>query len=241
MDTLNFNSWKWQLQNAGNQILSDELIDDKVLDEYPFIATPYSQKFFTSSDVLKKIYVPSLLEITSRYTVESKDVMGDEVNMILPGVVHKYQSRVLLITTSRCPLYCRYCTRKNSSVNHFNLNMLDELYAYTLKMGVNEVILSGGEVLMLSNDDIRQYLSVISSWVHISTIRIHTKMLSTLPMRFYDDELLSILEEFSEKLWVLTHFVSAEEINEFVRRAIKNIQKCGIYLLNQKSRLKRGE
>jgi len=229
----NFNSWKWQLQNSSNY---NQL--ENVSSIYKFKSTPYSEKFYTQNPILQKIYYPSVNEIKKSYFVKSKDIMGDEKNRVFEGVIHKYKDRVLLITTQNCPLYCRYCTRKNSTSQPFKNSNFKELFDYTLKNNITEIILSGGDPFMLSNDKIEEYLKTINSWNHIHTIRIHTKMLATLPMRFFDNELLNILDKYSEKLWILTHFISSFEINNYVKKAIKRVQKCGIVLLNQNPVLK---
>lgn len=236
-----FNSWQWQLKNSSTIFLhgvplSSEQIS--VASKYQFLSTPYSEEYFTSTDALKNIYYPKLEERELSYVHPSKDIMGDRKNEVMKGVIHKYSGRLLLLVSLECPLYCRYCTRKNSESDIFDISMLLDLYNYTIENSIDEIILSGGDPLMLSNTELECYLREISSWCHISTIRIHTKLISTLPMRFYDDDLLSLFDKYSDKLWLVSHFVTSDEFNSYSIKAIKNIQKCGIVILNQNPVLK---
>ncbi len=233
-----FNSWQCQLKNSSTKLecLSSNL--SKVVKKYRFLTTPYSQKFFTQSEVLKNIYLPKIEEISLSYKNPSDDIMGDKINEVFDGVIHKYKNRVLLLVSLDCSMYCRYCTRKNSTSNIFDLKNLPKLYDYTKKSQVDEIILSGGDPFILDNSTLKEYLKTFSEWEHINTVRIHTKSFASLPMRFFDEELLEIIEKYSQKLWIVTHFVSSEEFNELVQKAIKNVQKCGVVLLNQNPVLK---
>ena len=184
---------------------------------------------------------PLLLQILPK---ENKAIEGfidspvaDEKYSPIKGLIHKYPSRVLLITSTVCAIHCQYCFRQNFDYGSHDIlsNWVDiENYLLNNKK-VNEVILSGGDPLTLSDKKISKIFKRIESISHIKTIRIHTRTAVVIPSRI-TQELIEILNITKLKVVIVFHINHAQEISD---EFVKNIQALkGLTLLNQSVLLK---
>ena len=184
---------------------------------------------------------PLLLQILPK---ENKAIEGfidspvaDEKYSPIKGLIHKYPSRVLLITSTVCAIHCQYCFRQNFDYGSHDIlsNWVDiENYLLNNKK-VNEVILSGGDPLTLSDKKISKIFKRIESISHIKTIRIHTRTAVVIPSRI-TQELIEILNITKLKVVIVFHINHAQEISD---EFVKNIQAFkGFTLLNQSVLLK---
>ena len=177
--------------------------------------------------------LPSILEGDS-YRSDLPDPIGDEPNSPVPGLVHRYPNRVLFMPTYRCPMFCRYCFRKvalNGDPVRLR-SILPGAFNYVAEHPeVEEVILTGGDPLMLSNSRLREVLQGFRAIPHVQRIRIHSRFLVTLPHRV-DDELAECLKD-SGVTRVVTHFNHPREVTDLARQAIANLRRVGIDLANQ--------
>jgi len=165
----------------------------------------------------------------------SFDAVGDLERLKDGGIIHKYQGRALLITTGACGVHCRYCFRRHfpysealASRNHWQA-ALAQLAA---DPSINEVILSGGDPLSLSDDKLATLAEGLTKIPHIRRLRIHTRQPVVLPERV-DASLLGWLQTIPLQKVMVVHINHPNEVDERVREALLELRKCGITLLNQ--------
>jgi len=163
------------------------------------------------------------------------DPVGDEAARVAPGLLHKYDGRVLLIATGTCAVHCRYCFRRHYPY-HAEPRRLDEwrpaLDAIAADPSIHEVILSGGDPLVLADDRLEALVTSIASIPHVSRLRLHTRLPVVLPARV-TDRLLEILAEAGPTPVMVVHANHAREIAGDCRAALRKVSRSGIMLLNQ--------
>lgn len=168
------------------------------------------------------------------------DPVGDIKAAVQPGLLHKYQGRVLLINTGSCAINCRYCFRRNFPYNELQLSKQQESGAIEYIKSdptINEVILSGGDPLLLSDARLSQLIRQLETIDHIKRIRIHSRLPIVLPARV-TDELVNLLASCSKQLILVVHANHANELNERAITACKLLKNNGITLFNQSVLLK---
>ena len=157
-----------------------------------------------------------------------------------PGLIHKYQSRALLIVTKACAIHCRYCFRRHFPYedNQPSRAMWTEALNYLQQhTEINEVIYSGGDPLASSNGQLNWLSQKVAAIPHIKTLRIHTRLPVVLPQRI-DTALLEILQQWPGKTVVVIHSNHANELDESVKIAIDKLKSVGVTVLNQTVLLK---
>lgn len=163
------------------------------------------------------------------------DPVGDITASATPGLLHKYPGRVLLVTTSACPVHCRYCFRRHFPYaehrpdNHAWHEAVDYIAA---DPGIHEVILSGGDPLSLGNDRLVTLTTALATIPHLRRLRIHTRMPVVLPERI-EPGLLDWLANLPWPTVMVIHCNHANEIDADVRHALQTLRDTGITLLNQ--------
>jgi L-lysine 2,3-aminomutase len=170
----------------------------------------------------------------------SIDPVGDIQAAVQPGVLHKYQGRVLLINTGSCAINCRYCFRRNFPYNDLQLSKQQESGAIEYIKSdptITEIILSGGDPLLLSDTRLTSLIRQIEAIGHIKRIRIHSRLPIVLPARV-TAELVKILANCSKQTVLVVHSNHANEINGRVIVACKSLKNSGITLFNQSVLLK---
>lgn len=158
----------------------------------------------------------------------------------VPGLLHKYDNRVLLMLKTACAINCRYCFRRHFPYqdNSINQSGINEAANYVAQHpAINEVILSGGDPLMASDRHIAQLIELLTPIEHITRIRIHTRLPVVIPKRITDD-LLSILSESRFNVVMVLHINHANEIDESVVEFSRLLKMHGVTLLNQAVLLK---
>ncbi len=157
----------------------------------------------------------------------------------VPGLIHKYHGRVLLVASSTCAIHCRYCFRRHFPYqeNRFQRNQHQQALDYiAADPDIREVILSGGDPLTLSNSYLRWLVESIADLPQVTTLRIHTRLPIVIPDRI-DNELLSLLTG-RLKVVMVVHCNHANELDSDVGRAMSQLATAGITLLNQSVLLK---
>lgn len=166
---------------------------------------------------------------------EMADPCGEDSHMPVPGLVHRYPDRVLFLVTSRCASYCRYCTRSRvvSGASGQDLDTdFDQAFAYLEKhTEVRDVLLSGGDALLLSDEKLRRILSRLRAIRHIEFLRIGSRVPIFLPQRI-TPEMCAMLREF-HPLWMSVHVNHPRELTTEVRDALGRLADAGIPLGNQ--------
>ena len=248
-----WNDWRWQLKHAARSVndlialglisSEDSAYSDQLATRYKTLISPYYLSLIDPHNPqcpIRKQALPSIEELKD-VKGELSDPIGDQIYSPTPIIVHRYPDRALLFPTFECPMYCRYCFRKetlNDSSIRLHQALPDALKYINNHPQIQEVILSGGDPLMLSDDKLKRLMiQVINAGVR--RIRIHSRMVVTLPQRITHN-LGSIFEELSSEvhLMMVTHFNHPKELTEDSCHALKTMRDSGVSLLNQSVLLK---
>ena len=244
-------SWQHEVSNSFKNLneLLDYLsipINDRHqytnISQFPLRVTHFYANLIKKNDINDPLLLqimPQAIEHNSHPDYQS-DAVGDLSAIKLPGLIHKYHGRVLLSLTAACGIHCRYCFRREFpySENTPDLTTDSALFNYIKKhTEINEVILSGGDPLMLSDKKIEHTLDTIEAIEHIQTIRFHSRMPSILPQRI-TQRLLNRLQSSHKNIIIVLHINHANEINDAVITACHTLKQAGVTLLNQSVLLK---
>jgi lysine 2,3-aminomutase len=166
---------------------------------------------------------------------EHPDPTGDLAHSPLRGIVHRYPDRALLLPLAACPVYCRYCFRRErvgSDGGVLGAAQLAAALAYlATQPGIREVILSGGDPLMLSPRRLGDIVRALSAMPHLESIRVHTRVPVAAPAML-TDALVAALET-PKAMWVVIHANHAREITPAVQAAVRRLLAAGIPVLSQ--------
>jgi lysine 2,3-aminomutase len=249
---VDWDNWKWHFRNRITTVdalaryipLSsrEETRLKLVTRRYPLSITPYYLSLIdphNPNDPVRKQAVPSILEITMG-SVGSEDPLEEKRDSVVPGLVHRYPDRVLMVLTDICPMLCRHCTRKREWRRGGWVRspaqvetMLDYIRRHE---EVRDVIISGGDPLTLSTHYLEEIISSLRKIGHVEIIRIGTRFPVVLPQRI-DDELCAMLSKYSP-IWLNTHFNHAREITPEAARACDRLLRSGVPVNNQSVLLK---
>ena len=181
-----------------------------------------------------------LQQETLDYPGYSHDPVGDLQAVATPGLIHKYAGRVLLIATGACAIHCRYCFRRNFPYAELQLSgqKLQQALAYIVARDeIGEVILSGGDPLLLNDDKLGHLLRQLGGIPHLKRIRLHSRVPVVLPSRITPD-LLDHLTNTGKQLVLVLHANHRNELSPEVGAACAQLQQRRITLLNQSVLLK---
>ncbi|MDD4985931.1 MAG: KamA family radical SAM protein [Dehalococcoidales bacterium] len=242
-----WNDWRWHFRNRITTVdqlagfiplSSSEKAQIKLVTmKYPLSVTPYYLSLINpddQDDPVRKQAIPSILEITMGM-VGLEDPLEEMRDSVVPGLVHRYPDRVLMVLTDICPMLCRHCTRKREWRNGGWVRnpaeieaMLDYIRHHET---VRDVIISGGDPLTLSTPHLEGVISRIRAIKHVEIIRIGTRFPVVLPQRI-DDELCAMLSRYSP-IWLNTHFNHYQEITPEAAAACDRLLRSGIPVNNQ--------
>jgi len=248
------NSQTWQQELSGAFTQLDKLLTYLKLDItdlneherantlFPLLVTRSFASRINKNDpldpLLKQVLpLPSELD---KHVLFTHDPVGDDKATVLPGLIHKYYGRVLLIITGACAIHCRYCFRRafpyanNSSTPAHVGKVLTYLKNHE---EIEEVILSGGDPLTVSDQRLTKIITDIQSITHIKRLRIHTRLPIVLPNRI-TDTLIDLLKETTLKVVFVLHVNHPNELSNDVETVIHRLKKASITLLNQTVLLK---
>lgn len=246
------NDWKWQFRNRVTTIeklaslipLSpQEKTQLKLVTvKYPLSVTPYYLSLINindPSDPIRKQAIPSFEEITLG-SVGLEDPLEEKRDSVLPGLVHRYPDRVLMVLTDICPVFCRHCTRKREWRNGGWVRTPGEIKAmldYIRRhKAIRDVILSGGDPLTLSTRRLEDVISRLRQIDHVEIIRIGTRFPVVLPQRI-DDELCEMLSKYGP-IWLNTQFNHPREVTPEAAIACDRLLRAGVPVSNQSVLLK---
>jgi len=167
----------------------------------------------------------------------SCDPVGDTSSQKTSKLLHKYTGRALLVCTSSCAMHCRYCFRHNFPYATSDKLFDEELEAIANDSTLEEIILSGGDPLSLSDPILENLLQGLTLINHVQRIRFHTRFPIGIPERI-DDSFLRILAATKAQIIFVVHVNHPRELDEDVVASLKKIQKLGIPVLNQAVLLK---
>lgn len=242
--------WKWQLKNCIKTVDQFESLLGIKLDEkyrkkieltirkFPLAISPYYLSLINTDDYMndpvfrQSFPAPEELEILRH---DMADPLDEDKDSPAPGITHRYPDRVLFHISNVCSMYCRHCTRKRKVGDVDSIpSKIDILagLAYIRKTPVvRDVLLSGGDPLMLSDDYLDWILTELRKIPHVQVIRIGTRMPVVLPYRITEN-LVTMLKKH-HPVWVNTHFNHPREITTSSREALTMLADAGIPLGNQ--------
>ncbi|MCK4742709.1 MAG: EF-P beta-lysylation protein EpmB [Sulfuriflexus sp.] len=163
------------------------------------------------------------------------DPVGDHASIQSPGLLHKYHGRALILTTGACGIHCRYCFRRHfnyAESNPAKNQWHDALAVIKADHNINEVILSGGDPLSLSDNKLTELVQKLEKIPHLKRLRLHTRLPVVLPERI-TTKFLTLLENTRFTTIVVLHINHAQEIDNSVKSICNAITKTGTQLLNQ--------
>ncbi len=175
---------------------------------------------------------PGELETVPGFT---DDPVGDRASRVERGLLHKYRGRLLLISTGACAIHCRYCFRQTYpyAQDHFHPARIGQLLDYLDRNpDIEEIILSGGDPLMLETQRLGQLTAALSGREQIQRLRLHTRLPVVLPSRI-DSEFLDWVAGLPWKLVVVIHANHAREFDPQVDTALADLRQVGVTLFNQ--------
>ena len=242
--------WKWQLKHSVRTIEEFELLsginfsfDEKellheTLNRFPLSITPYylsliNSKNYSNDPVFRQAFA-NIEELTVLKS-DFEDPLSEETDSPLEGITHRYPDRVLFHVSNICSMYCRHCTRKRKVGEVDSIPSKEKLLKgieYIRKTPqIRDVLLSGGDPLMLPDKYLDWLLSEVTSIPHVEVVRIGTRMPVVLPYRI-TNELVEVLKKY-QPLWINTHFNHPREITASSGEALARLANAGFPLGNQ--------
>jgi lysine 2,3-aminomutase len=248
-----WNDWRWQNRNRIRSLEQLERMIRVTEEErqailrhtgpLPIGLTPYYMSLIDPEDraqPLRRTVIPTLDEF-KRVPGEQDDPLGEDGASPVPGLVHRYPDRVLLLVTNFCSVYCRYCTRARlvgaSGERALRKTDVDRAIEYIERTpAVRDVLISGGDPLSLDEDRLDYILARLRSIKHLEFVRIGTKQPVVQPMRV-TPTLTRMLRKY-HPLWMSLHFTHPSEITPEVAEACGRLADAGIPLGSQTVLLK---
>jgi lysine 2,3-aminomutase len=248
-----WNDWKWQLKHritTAEQLQKflptltpEEFAGAKLANTKLALAiTPYFFNLIDPADENCPIRLQVIPKLAESRTApwEMSDPVGEDSHSPVPGLVHRYPDRVLFLVTDRCAAYCRYCTRSrlvsNASGYDFHPEFDKQIAYIAAHPEIRDVLLSGGDPLLLSDDKLENLLSRLRAIPHVEFLRIGSRIPTFLPQRI-TPELCAMLKKF-HPLFMSVHSNHPRELTTEVRDALGRLADAGIPLGNQSVLLK---
>jgi lysine 2,3-aminomutase len=241
-----WNDWRWQLSHRVGTLEEIGAILDLTDNEREGLSapekfrvdiTPYFMSLIDPSDPtdpIRRQVIPTARE-NGAFTGMMADSLAEDRHSPVPGLVHRYPDRVLMLVTTQCASYCRYCTRSRivgDPTQNFNRREHGAQLEYLRRTPqVRDVLISGGDALTLAPALLESIIRGIREIPHIEVIRIGTRVPVFLPQRV-DDDLVDMLQRY-HPLWVNLHFNHPNEITPEVSRAVDRLTRGGIPVGNQ--------
>jgi len=242
--------WRWQLRHSIHDLETFEhLLGISIPDEqkakleqtmakFPLSVTPYylsliDRDNFQDDPVFRQSFPsPEELQVSS---CDHADPLHEDADSPAPGITHRYPDRVLFHISNVCAMYCRHCTRKRKVGDRDSISSKEEIAQgldYIRRTPViRDVLLSGGDPLMLSDEYLDWILGELRKIPHVQVIRIGSRIPVVLPYRITDG-LINVLKKH-HPLWLNTHFNHPREITTSAREALTRLADAGIPLGNQ--------
>ncbi|NLZ17375.1 MAG: KamA family radical SAM protein [Desulfobulbaceae bacterium] len=242
-----WNNWHWQvaqrvrtpekLRSILHLSAQEEAALTDATSALPLAITPYYLSLLdpdNPNQPLRRTVVPTVLE-SQRSKGEADDPLDEARQSPIPGLVHRYPDRVLLLLTSFCSTYCRYCTRSRV-VGHNSIHpgrqRLEAAFAYiAAHPEIRDVLLSGGDPLLLSDEQLNWVLSRLRRVPHVEIIRIGSKVPAVLPQRI-TSALVRMLHKH-HPLMLSLHFAHPDECTPETSKACARLADAGIPLGSQ--------
>jgi len=242
--------YKWQLSHSIKTVADFEKFTgitftkkehlelEKTINKFPLSITPYyasliDKENFRNDPIFKQAFPnPAELNISE---CDMKDPLHEDKDSPTKGLTHRYPDRVLFLVSNRCAMYCRHCTRKRKvgDPEHIPLKqqIIEGIRYIENNLQIRDVLLSGGDPLMLPDDYLDWILTELNSIPHVEVVRIGSRIPVVLPYRI-TNELVHMLKKH-HPLWLNTHFNHPREITPSSQEALRKLADAGIPLGNQ--------
>ncbi|HEX8941012.1 MAG TPA: lysine 2,3-aminomutase [Candidatus Limnocylindrales bacterium] len=241
-----WDDWRWQLSHRVNTLEELEGILELTDDEREGLSAPEKFRvdvtpYFVSlidpkdpNDPIRRQIIPTGRELRS-FTGMMEDSLAEDRHSPVPGLVHRYPDRVLMLVTTQCASYCRYCTRSRivgDPTQNFNRKEHEAQLDYIRRTPqIRDVLISGGDGLTLAPKLLESVIRGLREIPHVEIIRIGSRVPVFLPQRV-DDELCDMLQKY-HPIWLNMHFNHPNEITPEVARACDRLARAGVPLGNQ--------
>ena len=244
-----WNDWKWQVRNRITTVdelkkvitllPEEEQAIDRCLKTLRMAISPYYATLIDPNDPIRKQAVPTIQELNIS-TADMCDPLHEDATSPVPGLTHAYPDRVLFLITDMCSMYCRHCTRRRFA-GHTDASIPKDRIEMALNYirntpSVRDVLLSGGDALMVDDDKLEYIIKSLREIPHVEIIRLGSRTPVVNPMRITDD-LVNMLKKY-HPIWLNTHFNHPNEITEYSIKACEKLANAGIPLGNQSVLLK---
>ncbi len=255
LDTIDFRKLAWNTELANNvnslknlrQYVSlteeEELSMQEVVDNHPMNIPRYYLSLIDlndPNDPIRKLAIPTAEEmvVAGQMGETTGDPYGDDKHNKGNGILHKYPYSALVVATEYCSMYCRHCFRKRlvGLPNDKTVENFQNAAKYIAEhKEITNVIISGGDPMMLPTRIIAKMLEALKDIDHVNYVRIGTRSPVVYPLRFLDDELIDVLRDFNQHktLYIPTHFNHVNEITDLSTEAVMRIRNGGITVNNQ--------
>jgi lysine 2,3-aminomutase len=249
---IQWNDWKWQVRNRIETLdqlkkyihLTEEEEEGvkKSLETLRMAITPYYLTLIDPENPncpVRKQAIPTGAEV-HKADADLLDPLHEDEDSPVPGLTHRYPDRVLFLITDMCSMYCRHCTRRrfagqsDASTPQDNIEKAIEYIANTPQ--VRDVVLSGGDALLISDDKLEYIISRLRDIPHVEIIRIGSRTPVVLPQRITEG-LVNMLKKY-HPIWLNTHFNHSDEITPEAEEAVARLANAGVPLGNQSVLLK---
>lgn len=252
IDDASWSDWRWQQRKRFRKIEQLESILEVSDDErsafeksdsmFHMGITPYYASLMDPSNPNCPIRLQSVPQMGELDILASdlEDPLGEERDMPVPGITHRYPDRVLFYTTHNCPVYCRHCTRKRKVSDPESMTDKDQIesaLAYIEQHPeIRDIVVSGGDPLSLSDDRLDYILGRLRAIPHVEIFRLGTRNLVTLPQRITDDFVKMLRKH--QPVFVNTHFNHPKECTAEALDACRKLADAGCVIGNQMVLLK---
>lgn len=245
-----WNDWRWQLKHCIKDLDTFEtLLNIKlpeqlrknfraIIEKFPMSITPYYLSLIKTDDLENDPVFKQSFPVINELHVDKNDMadpLHEDKDSPVPGLMHRYPDRALLLVSNKCSMYCRHCTRKRRVGDKDTIPGRDKIMAgieYIRRTPqIRDVLLSGGDPFLLSTDYLDWILTELQTIEHVEVIRIGTRTPVVMPSRITDN-LLGMLKKH-QPIWINTHFNHPRELTASSRQALKKLADAGIPLGNQ--------
>jgi len=246
----NWKDYKWQLENSIRTIEDFEKVTGitftkeeqqelkKTIEKFPLNITPYyasliEKENYRNDPIFKQSFPnPAELNISK---CDMADPLHEDKDSPVKGITHRYPDRVLFLISNRCAMYCRHCTRKRKVGDPDHIPSKEQILAgieyIKNNRKIRDVLLSGGDPLMLPDEFLDWILTELKRIPHIEVIRIGSRVPVVLPYRV-TNKLVNMLKKH-HPLWLNTHFNHPRELTHSAQEALRKLADAGIPLGNQ--------
>ncbi len=242
-----WNNWHWQVRNRietleqlKKYITLTEEEENGVKESLKTLRMAITPYYLTLIDTdnsdcpVRKQAIPTHSE-TNQAAADLLDPLHEDGDSPVPGLTHRYPDRVLLLVTDMCSMYCRHCTRRRFAGQKDTASAMDNISKaidYIAKTPqVRDVLLSGGDALMISDDRLESIISRLREIPHVEIIRIGSRVPVVCPQRITDN-LVNMLKKY-HPIWLNTHFNHPQEVTPDAIAACERMANAGIPLGNQ--------